>query len=191
MTTWNVMIDLETADTARSALVLSAAAVEFRIIGGKPLVRASKLWVPDAREQIALGRTVNPDTIKWWQGQDSGARLHWQAPSPSSVCSLTGMLHDIRNFVFNAGNGPVWAHGVVFDIGILEDLYAQIRMSVPWRYSDIRDARTVVRGDFCKIRDVAADVTDLVPHDPLADCIFQINSLAEYIEGEPSNAERT
>ena len=184
---WHTMVDLETADTKRSALVLSCAAMEFKLIGkGAVQVRNRKLWVPETRDQLVLGRTVNPQTMQWWSMQDSGARLHWQSPALSSVCSLTEMLHGLGEFIFNAGKGPVWAHGIVFDIGILEDLYGQTGIEVPWKYGDVRDVRTVVRELPRQRTLIDHDFMvqhGLVPHDPLSDCEHQIYNLAEFVDG--------
>lgn len=186
---WDVMVDLETAATCRNAVVLSGAAVKFRIDDGVVTIGDRFLWVPDLRLQVAQGREVNPQTMRWWAAQETSAQLHWAAPSPNTQFTVPQMLGNLAEVCVESGvkdgQRSIWAHGVCFDIGILEDLYTRNHIDVPWKYNAVRDVRTLVRAlprhSTQHMTQDVMEIEHLIPHDPVSDCIIQIYNLAEVL----------
>jgi hypothetical protein len=173
----DIMLDIETIGTSPRAVILSVAMVEFQIqADGHVEIGAEKLWVPDLRRQLALGREVDPKTMKFWLDADDSARLHWT--HPTSICSFEEMLQGITDFWRLAPREGLWANGIIFDVGILEDAYKQVGSVQPWPYNAPRDARTIYR---VLEQKRSLPTQDFVLHDPVADCIAQIWKLAERI----------
>ena len=186
---WDLMVDLETAAVGRpDALILSAAVRAFRIDDdGVVKLGMHRLWVPDLRAQLAAGRAIDAKTIKWWQQQDSGARLHWTNPVNSAVCEFHVMLQELSTLCLEmgvtGGNRSIWANGITFDISILEHAFEANGMPAPWPYNGMRDMRTVVR-EFPEVRryvdDEFMNSHGIQLHEPLSDCEVQIYKLAEH-----------
>lgn len=170
-----VMIDIETMSTRTNAMVLSVAAVNFKLDVEACVVGSKKLWVLDTRSQLWT-RHVDPETQKWWAKQPPAAKTHLlQDPTP-----LPDFLLEFRGVV--GAQDEVWAHGTVFDMGILENLYAEYGLEPPWkRYDVIRDVRTFVRCFPVQNRLCPDEVIkNHKEHDPVDDCVRQIWSLWEH-----------
>ncbi len=74
----DVMIDIETLSThPHNAVVLSVAAVSFELHRAAPQIFDSRLCVLDIHEQIAEGREISYDAMKFWREQSPKARAHW------------------------------------------------------------------------------------------------------------------
>lgn len=87
-----------------------------------------------------MGRVIDPDTQKWWEGQSLEARLVFEQ------CRST--KNDIQNVLtkFTAffGNSTyMWGNGSVFDNIILESLYRDSGCRFPVRFWNHRDMRTL------------------------------------------------
>lgn len=175
----DVMLDIETLATDSNALVLSIAAVRFDCSAentGPWIGYDSNQFfeVPQLLEQILMGRSVDPATQKFWAEQPSAAQAHWAEPILSSP--VREVLTDLGAFV--EGASRIWANGAVFDFGILESLYRQVGLKVPWKYNVVRDARTFYdTSERCRTSDL---VSEGVAHNPLYDCRTQIVRLWEH-----------
>lgn len=158
----NIMLDLETFDTRKSAMVVSLAAIKFDEDGG--VADCIVAW-PNLRDQQHFGRTMSPDTVMWWLKQDEAARKHLQAGRTEPVDVI---LNTLRQF---CGNNPVWSHST-FDFAIMEDLAASFgTLWLP--YKQARCVRTVL-----SLADVTPEpVVDA--HNPLSDCIAQARDVAK------------
>src|SRR5690606_12661716 len=81
----HIMLDLETLDTASSAVVVSIGAVAFdpytNAIGDKFYVEMTE----DIAEQQKKGRTISGDTVRWWMQQDVLAKRVFSVPPPDGV----------------------------------------------------------------------------------------------------------
>jgi len=170
-----VMLDIETMalDNARS-LVLSLAVTPFTLRRDGPSIGAAAVWFPSLREQIALGRTIDEKTRQWWAEQPEVARLSWVHPVTGET-----ILGDLGIEMAAAGVGSdteVWANGIVFDIGNLDNLLRSARIRPPWEYNRVRDARTIYA---LAARRTMPDVT-YVKHRPQDDNMLQIWRLWEH-----------
>lgn len=179
-----IMIDIETMGTHTSlSLLLSIGAIAFEMSKDGPVmdVRVLEkvyLW----ESQILAGRRIEPGTQKWWSEQSEEARAHWEkAESKENISYLD--LH-IGNYYAECGLTPktdVWANGVVFDIGNLENILHTYEKKIPWSYNAVRDARTIY--SLPKLRQMPDGMT-FVGHNPVEDCRKQIWRLWEHMPEE-------
>jgi len=129
----HMMIDIETLDTATTAVVLQAGWCLFDEdnVGG-PVVMGL-----DLDEQLRKGRTVNAETLKWWMQQPDIARE--KVFMPEKVYPIADLATRLRMILHNGTVDHVWAHGPQFDIATLKHLLG----CEPWHYRSIRDTRTL------------------------------------------------
>lgn len=159
----HVMLDLETLDTKTSSVILSLGAVKFDPYESDS--PSAPLYIrPDVDEQFREGRTASESTLDWWANQTEEARL--EAFGDDGRISIRSMLNDLNRYL--VGIEKIWANGVLFDIGILEDLYCQYEQPVPWQYWQIRDSRTIY-----DMGDDSAKTGNKDLHNALADSYHQ------------------
>lgn len=177
----DVMVDIETLALDADALVLSIGVIPFDCVGKDgPWFGESFLAVPNLTEQIMMGRTIETSTQTWWGDPErEAASLHWRAP-PKQL-TVRSALAELSGFIREAEAPRVWANGAVFDIGILNSLYAQCGMKVPWKYNAVRDARTLYdvlpkHPD----RNWCNPEKDGPLHHPVVDCRVQIIRMWEH-----------
>lgn len=179
----DIMIDLETLDTIDTSIVISIGACLFDIKKGT--IGSTFYMAMDIQDQMTKGRTISASTLKWWFGQSDAAKkvFHEQALPPVKV--LNTMLHWMNVNVPSKKDRVVWGNGSSFDISIMENIFKDYTIGVPWNYSGINDLRTFKRH-------VAKDAPlefQGVAHNALDDAINQ----AKYVilhsqpQGEVSN----
>jgi hypothetical protein len=157
----HLMVDLETMAVSPRAVVLSLGAVHFNPYGNG---YGDSLYMRiNIDDQDALNREIDPNTLDWWAKQDP--KVMEEAFSPDDRVPLAEAIDRFHKFAW--GCDAFWAHGSVFDITILEDLYKQVGKPVPWQYWQIRDTRTL----FDLGRD--PDMPKNSKHDALQDAIRQ------------------
>lgn len=140
----NVMLDLETLDTASTAVVLSIGAVAFdpysNEIGDTLYVELSQ----DIAMQQRNGRTISGDTVRWWMQQSEEARKVFAPTEGANGTTATG-LRLFTDFLYANGknNAKVWGNGADFDNVILGSLFESFDTPRPWSYSKNRCYRTM------------------------------------------------
>ncbi len=134
----DLMIDLETLGTDSECVVMSIGAVFF---DRESLELGESFYSTlDIEDQVELGRTINPATIKWWMNQNDHARsVFLEKATPTDKA-----LERFVTWIETQGGERVrpWGNGSNFDISIMESLIKNFGVTPPWRFSDIRDLRT-------------------------------------------------
>lgn len=126
----NVMIDIETLGTGSDALIVSIGAVRFGDQLGK------EFYMPCFHQQKE--RKMDLSTVRWWMKQgDEGRKVFEEDAVP-----LKEALIELRDFL-NRDEDKVWANGVTFDIGILQDALIQCKLKFPWKYSNVLCLRSI------------------------------------------------
>ncbi len=134
------MLDIETLSTDRSAVILTFGAVKFDPYTTTEPTQGLYYRL-DADEQIASGRHVDDDTLAWWTKQS--ADIQDEAFSEFDRTSVAVFQADLNRYLVGVQN--IWAQGPLFDLILLEDLYKQNKIPVPWWYHQISDSRTLFK----------------------------------------------
>ena len=160
----HTMIDLETLDAKPSSTILTLGAVKFN-----PLTfddPTNELYIKlDIDEQDGLGRTTSESTIDWWMKQDP--KIQEDAFSETGRVGLTQALSQLTKYCITSD--VIWAHGYGFDMTILEDLYRQVKLPIPWNFWQIRDSRTL----FALLPEDPRKSMQTDLHNALADAYYQ------------------
>ena len=159
----DIMLDLESLGTRPDCAILTLGAVKFDPF--TPDAFGDSLYFRiDVDEQLALGREVQEDTLKWWAKQADDVRE--EALGEEGRVSLETMYRDLNRFCVGVEN--IWCQGPAFDIVILENIYRQQGWPTPWQFWQIRDSRTLfgVHGD-------PREKCKAGLHNALEDCISQ------------------
>jgi len=135
------MIDLETMGVTPNCPVISIGAVAFNSTG----IKAEFEINLDLKEQIDSGKRIcSADTIGWWIGQFSDAKRVFKFDAvPVRIA-----LEKLCVFIVNNDSGDtrfVWGNGSYFDISIMEDLFRQYGLHIPWSFLNVMDLRTYKR----------------------------------------------
>lgn len=134
----DVMIDLETLDTAATCVILSIGACLFDPISGEI---TDELYMEINKDyQIQCGRTISASTLDWWMTQPAEERDRILVDSPDKL-GLTQALYNLTNFIPESAS--VWANGVDFDLKILEQAYNCLSVEVPWLFYNTDHVRTI------------------------------------------------
>lgn len=133
-----VMLDIETIDTGTRSVILTVGAVKFNPYASTDPHSPFYEHI-DVDEQFAMDRTYSEDTIAWWAKQPDNIRE--EAFGEHSRLGVQEFLAKLNKYM--VGVGDIWCQGPVFDIPIIESLYADAKKPVPWHYWQIRDSRTL------------------------------------------------
>jgi exodeoxyribonuclease VIII len=128
----DLFIDLETLDTSPTSIVTEIAWAHFDPKRGT--IQSTPLaFYPCPWTQLATGRSTSPDTIQWHLKQGSLKR----DGTDDIITSLEHLRDAAKDIRF------VWAWGSDFDGPIIATLCQQAGMPVPWKYHQLKDARTI------------------------------------------------
>lgn len=163
------MIDIETLGTRPDCVVLTIGAIKFN---------PESMDEPfdgfyhrlDVDGQLELGRTVDQDTLDWWNTQP--AEVRDEALGEDDRTSITQFIKEFNKAL--VGVKSIWAQGPTFDFVILENLYRQTGTPIPWHYWQIRDSRTL----FQVVGDPRTPGRDQA-HNALADCYYQARGVQQ------------
>lgn len=123
------MIDIETYDTTPTAVILSIGAE--RILG-------SETFYAEVDPNTQYERTASIATKEWWAQQGN--------PPIHGFMQLIDVLTELSNWIKSLSEEPIiWCKGTDFDVTILSHAYRSFGMEVPWKYSNVRDCRTVFK----------------------------------------------
>lgn len=161
-------IDLETLDTKPDCVILSLGAVKFDPLS-KNEPHSELYWKLDVDHQTELGRGISDSTMEWWSKQDP--KIMEEAFSEDDRTPLETVLKELSKWM--NGVDVLWGQGYGFDMTILENLYWQMKMPVPWRFWQVRDSRTLF--SLCEKDPRKSMQTDL--HNALADALYQSKAI--------------
>lgn len=163
----NIMLDIETLDIKESSVVLSIGAVKF-----DEVALGEKFHITmDINDQVKHGRTMDPETIKWWMKQSDGAR---QAVILDGVSPYIALMN-LRDFI-GTERFKVWGNGAMFDNSIVISLFRTYGVQLPWTYKDDRCYRTVLAEHMERDPSFLKE-TPKCAHNALDDAIAQARTL--------------
>ena len=132
-------LDIETLATDERAVILSVGLARFDPETNTIDV-IQDVVLSSVEQRDENGRTIDPATVEWWEGQSEEARSVIKASEEMDEDN-NAALHFIKE---QLGPDPVvWGNGSDFDNVILRTLYRDHGMAVPWRYKKNRCMRTL------------------------------------------------
>ncbi len=166
----NVMLDLETWGTRPGCAIRSIGACMFDPYGtGHGAVFYEN--ISDASCEIA-GLHVDPNTVKWWQGQTVTAQK--MLLTNQIELSEAGEKFDAW---WKKNRGIfVWSHGENFDEPIWSAAMYAVGRKVPWRFWDARCTRTIYDITLFDAKSVKRKGTY---HNALDDSIHQVKCVQQ------------
>jgi hypothetical protein len=177
------MVDLETLGKHNDSIILTIGAQMFdpSVKGWETRkqrhVHTGDEYSPymnirvDVDEQEVLGRRSDAITLEWWGKQSPEAieaafGLEGRMSLRDSLIALKLLADPCKR---------VWAKGAAFDFTILEHAYEQLDITIPWKFWNVRDARTVYS--------LTPGITNRTNgHEALEDCRNQILMLQDSFE---------
>jgi len=164
----HVMIDVETLGTRSNAVIMSIGAVQFDLKGNIKQRFHKRI---DIDSCLNRGLQVDGSTIEWWLKQ-SKENIEKLLAVP---IGFLGEILDELTECFEMMDKEkiyVWSHGSNFDTVLLENAYKACDRSIWWKYSHVRDTRTLF--DIANYKYVAKG-----GHDALEDATNQAKAVAE------------
>lgn len=165
----NIMVDLETLDTAVHGVILSIGAVKFN---EQNIAEDAFYRVITIDSNLAEGRTISPSTLRWWLDQSAQAKAVFDHPEK---VTLEHALMDLRMF----GGTPlewehtkVWGNGADFDCAMLAHAYHHA--GTPWKFWNTRCFRTLK--SMASAKNVPKPANPAA-HNALADALAQAQHL--------------
>lgn len=166
--TTDIMVDLETMDTAVTASILSIGACR---IDWKTGETADPFYcVIDLQDCLANGLTKSASTEGFWNKQSPEARKVLTDPSVSLFKGLADFGMYLK--MFGVRSVRLWGNGSDFDNAILSHAYSKMNLNLPWLFYNSRCYRTAK--DLGKAQETWVDLERVgVHHNALDDAIYQ------------------
>lgn len=170
----DVMLDMETAGMAPGSVILTIGAVAFDPHGDALHTAGDHTFYRrvDMGTCMAIGLTVDHETLSWWMGQSAEAReeAFTAMPRTSINEALLAFVKWFREGTPTKGDGRIWSHGAGFDVVLFEAALRAAHLGPPpWEFRNVRDTRTLFEvGGLQGNRTVPR-----VPHHALHDAIAQ------------------
>ena len=133
----HVMVDIETLGIKPGSVILSIGAIDFDPHTG---ALGEGFYVNIDRElSKAAGLTTDTSTVNWWASQGKEA-----TQALLDDCKPPGTAHrTFFDWFRNVGGKYIWSHGVNFDVVLIEAVVQKLGGSVPWKFYNTRDTRTI------------------------------------------------
>lgn len=186
--TTDFVIDWETMGTSPDSVVLSLAFIPFERDGLESFqtyINNAYYWKFKIEPQIEDGRTINQDTLDWWDKQDPEVKKS-QFESTTNDVTLAKMLDDLAGIKYRYGinnKSCGWCRGTSFDFPLFaniikttelekESLNAAFFPCAFWQQRDIRSyiAGLMVDPNLTKVPLPKGSIEGFKHHDPVHDC---------------------
>jgi hypothetical protein len=168
----DLMIDLETLSTTPQTAVVSLGAYYFN-----PFTKErgpTFYMILDLQDQIDKGREISASTLKWWMGQEDAAKTIFHEKAKPTIEVLNTF---VQWFTATNKTAFVWGNGSTFDISIMENLFRDYGVKIPWGYNKVMDLRTFKR--FCAPEGSKVLIKSGVKHNALDDAQGQAEFVME------------
>lgn len=179
------LFDIETLGKKSDSVILSMACLYF-VPEKHPSFNELKenvFFVKfDAKDQSQrLKRTVQRDTIDWWNKQCTFVKKRSFIPNIEIDVNLEYGLMLLKKWTSGYSNSKkewVWARGSL-DQMVLQDAEDSLGIESCFPYNNWRDVRTAIdflynsRNGYCEVMAEGFDsYNDITKHDPVDDCLY-------------------
>lgn len=195
----HIMVDLETLGTSVNTIALQVGACEWNPQTGE-ITRWFSQYVSIA-SAMAVGRTLDPDTILYWMDMEDDARKRMIEGLRDKALPLSEVLYMLADFM-QTSNGRmglgrkmempegVWSHGLTFDVPIIQESMAACGIKQAFDFRDCLDTRTIFKLSGKRLSQyddvVNSRWPDTAPprvkHDALSDAIAQALAISEALK---------
>ncbi len=165
---FDAMIDLETYGKAPGCGIQQIGLVFFNrdeLIDIQPY--DCHQWFIDRQSSTDLGLKEDSETLNWWKKQSVEAQEGFNRPG----ISITKALREFAELEEWQNVRCVWSHGASFDIPIIGWALREALIKAPWKYSSIRDTRTIFEIS------PPDDIENKLKHSALQDSITQVKEV--------------
>jgi len=168
----DLMIDIETLDVSPTSTILTIGAQGFDPFSEKfTKVTYYKRLTIDSQDDRTINDDGDDSTVAWWGRQSADAQEEALGDGEDRVDIKTA-LEELAKVAWK--HSRIWANGTTFDMVILEDAMKQYGVTVPWKYWQVMDARTIYK--------IAKSPKLSNNHNALADCVNQIDLLQKALK---------
>ena len=160
MTINTVIIDIETLDTASTAVILSIGAFAFdRFDLNETLKNIHNsifegnegnyhlYYVCNLNEQLVSSkRTVSQSTLDWWRKQsyENNKHIFLNQNTQNLEKALNALIDKMNEWKKTGDNVRFYFRGTDFDPVILKNAFSEYELPIPWEYNNVRDVRTYI-----------------------------------------------
>ena len=172
------IMDIETLSVESTGIVLSAAILYFDTENKftfEEYLDKTCFVKFDVKEQKAMGRHIDPDTVEWWKNQSKEAQKISLLPSENDVSAEMG-IKKLQQYIRDNSKEKeelVWIRGSI-DQMMMDSLCRHTKMDKLFPYWAYRDVRTFIdftketaKKGYCKIP--GFDFSKVKKHDPIHD----------------------
>ena len=163
------MLDLETYSTRPNAVILTIGAVKFNRYTG--VSNSSFYRRIDISSCKKLNMDIDPNTEEWWEKQDEKVRNEAIGKEGIRI-PIKKALEELATYV--EGCKYIWAKSPSFDCVILTTAYQLCNLSLPWKFWQERDCRTLYWLVGLSNKEVCPEKG---AHNALQDCYAQIKGV--------------
>jgi len=137
----HLMIDMETYGVSSNAVFRSIAGVLFNLEGkNKELFN----YGIDLEDSLMHGLVIDQETINFWRNESEKNRKNLMLLPKNPLNEILWSIKNlIRQEVKDYSLIYMWSHGSSFDIVLLENAYKAMGEKAWWKYSKVRDTRTL------------------------------------------------
>ena len=163
------MIDIETLSLKPDALVLQVAGAKFDPFGNKGSTSDEFCFKLNYEEQKEI-RAVDDSTIQWWSRQDPDVIDKVFPSEDDPGMPVMDFLKKLKKWCSNCE--VFWSQGSL-DYIVLNNLHDQYSVSIPWKFWQCHDSRTILS----RFRKDPRNMNSDNRHDAVDDCRQQISGL--------------
>ena len=186
------IIDMETLGKSDNAVILSIGVLkcpEEPLYSITELAKNGMHIKLNRKQQLAVGRIVEKDTIEWWEKQGEAAK---EVLSSLSLVDIVPAFYQIKSFCyengFNKNSSHIWSRGLI-DQRWWQSFVKSCQKYDPnisdfldfWLWLDIRTLLTMLTGDGNGA--ISNDDPRFIKHNALSDCIMDFLRIQEAMKG--------
>jgi hypothetical protein len=181
------MFDVETLGVESNTVILSAAIIHFNPEDNPSyddLLNKALCVKFDSKDQVTrLKRSIDKNTLKWWNEQPEYVRKLAFVPSRMDVSAEEG-IQQLTEYVdkYNGKEQTMWARGSLDQMAI-DSLAKKLDVQPITGYNKWRDVRTAIdimygtTNGYCKVEHPTFRDSMVSKHHPVHDCALDIMML--------------
>lgn len=134
----HILLDLETLATKPNAVITEIAAV---VLENGTIY--DSLIQPSSYPTMDSAFYIDPETVEWHDARRKSNYIEYLNLRGESFKEAA---HEFVTWCERVSEGKqivLWVHGTDFDVPILKNFLSYCGLETPWRYSDVKDFRTL------------------------------------------------